>query len=180
MSLRRRAGPAALLAVSAFCVLLDAGSAAASDVCLVHARTAVASALDVRSESITTVQSLGGNGMPQCVFSTKGESRVKPRVRASVTVNVDDAPQAAWRLMRTVVEATQLFGPPPPGWSAPIGIPGLGPYASWFPNRDQLMAGNHVDLFTAQIRWRGADRSQRIALARAAITPYVHHRGNVD
>jgi hypothetical protein len=180
MSLRCRTGPVVLLAVSAFCVLVEAGNATASDVCLAHARSTVAGTLDVRSASITTAQTVGDNGMPQCVFSTTGESRVKPRTHASVTINVDDAPQAAWRLMRTVVEATQLFGPPPPGWSAPIGIQGLGPYASWFPNRDQLMAGNHVDLFTAQIRWRGADRRERIALARAAITPYVHHHGNVD
>ncbi len=180
MSLRRRTGPAFLFAVLTFCVLLEAGNAAAADVCLAPARTGVAKELDVRLASITTARTVGGNGMPQCVFSTTGESRVKPRTRASVTVNVDDAPQAAWRLMRTVVEATQLFGPPPPGWSAPIGLQGLGPYASWFPNRDQLMAGNHVDLFTAQIRWPGADRRKRIALARAAITPYVHHHGNVD
>jgi hypothetical protein len=170
----------ALIGVTLVCAAVAGPSQAATDVCLAHAKLAVARVLDVRPSGLTTARTVGDNAMPQCVYRTRGVAITRPRVRASVTLNVDDGPQAAWRLMRTVVEQSQLFGPPPPGWVAPIGLYGLGPYASWFPNRDQLMATNQIDLFTATIGWRGAKRAQRIALGRAAITPYVHHHGNVD
>ncbi len=180
MRLRLRTGVVVLLGAAVTCASAAASSSAATGVCLRQAQGAVAKVLDVRPTAIRTAKTVGDNEMPQCVFSTRGASRTKPRVRVTVTLNVDDGPQAAWRLMRTVVEQAQLFGPAPPGWVAPIGLYGLGPYASWFPNRDELMASNHVDLFTANIGWRHATRPERIALGRAAVTPYVHHRGNVD
>jgi hypothetical protein len=106
--------------------------------------------------------------MPQCTFSAHGHRAL------SVTVNVDNGPQADWRLMRTVVEASQIFGVPPPGWKPPIGLNGLGAYASWFPELNALMAANHVDLLTVTVDWRRASRPAMIALARRIVVPFLH------
>ena len=114
--------------------------------------------------------------MPQCSYRVSRPHKGGPHARARVTVNVDSAPQAAWRLMRTVVEASQLFGPPVPGWHAPIGLLGLGPYASWFINLHTLMAVNHTrtELLMATISWKRATRVEMIALARSVIVAYIH------
>jgi hypothetical protein len=90
-----------------------------------------------------------------------------------VTVNVDDGSQPYFRLLRTVDEASQIFGPPPPGFHPPQGVSGLGPFASWFPNNRQLMATNDVDLMTVTVTWPGADRDTEVAIAKAAIQPYM-------
>lgn len=106
--------------------------------------------------------------MPQCTFAVgRGADAV------AVVVNVDDGPQTEWRLARSVEEAAQIFGPPPPGWRAPIGLFGLGPNASWFPERGALMAANERDLVTVTVAWHGVRRAARIALARAAVGPYL-------
>ena len=114
--------------------------------------------------------------MPQCSYHLGSPRKGGPRTHVVVTVNVDSAPQAAWRLMRTVVEASQLFGPPAPGWHAPIGLLGLGPYASWFINLHALMAVNHTrtELLTATVSWKRAERAEMIALARVVILAYIH------
>lgn len=113
-------------------------------------------------------RSVGSNGMPQCTFQVqRGAGAV------SVIVNVDSGPQAPFRLERTVVEATQLFGPPPPGWKAPIGVSGLGAYASWFARQDELMASNNIDLLTVSVSWPHEPRAEMIRLARVAIAPYM-------
>src|ERR1700749_3761912 len=83
-------------------------------VCAPKAEVDIARALDVGN--VTARRSVGSNGMPQCTFTARKAEPV------SVVVNVDDGPQVEFRLERTVAEATQLFGPPPPGWHAPIGL----------------------------------------------------------
>jgi hypothetical protein len=121
----------------------------------------------------------GTNGMPECAYLvTHPRARSLPHTRAHVIVNLDSGPQAAWRLMRTVVEATQLFGPAPPGWHAPVGLYGLGQYASWFIDLHSLMCVNHTrtELLTVTVTWKHAHRSTLIRLARATVVPYVHAR----
>jgi hypothetical protein len=162
-----RARYPAILA-TALAVLAGAGAVpagAAAPLCLRGARLAIAKELHLRTNAVRTSVGQGTNGMPQCVFRAR---------RATVTVNVDNGPQAGWRLMRKVVEATQIFGPPPPGWHAPIGLFGLGAYASWFINLDALMANNHdrKQLLTVTIDWRHAKRAAMIKLARTAVVPY--------
>lgn len=146
------------------------------DVCLATGRRALARSLGVSSARIRIRLWLGGNDMPQCSFVVARAHRGGPHDRVRVTVNVDSAPQAAWRLMRTVVEASQLFGPAPPGWHAPIGLMGLGPYASWFIKLHSLMAVNHTrtQLLTATVSWRRATRAEMIRLARSVIVAYIH------
>lgn len=152
-------------AVAAIVCAASSGQAAAASICLAKTRTAVARDLHVKPAAVALSAGQGGNGMPQCRFKAG---------RVAVTVNVDSAPQADWRLMRTVDEATQIFGPKPKGWHAPIGLSGLGPYASWFINLDALMADNRIrtELLTATVVWKHAKRAAMIRLARAAILPY--------
>jgi hypothetical protein len=135
-------------------------------ICAPKAQADVAYELDVGS--VTARPSVGTNGMQQCTFTAQLKA-----ARVSTTVNLDDGPQVPFRLERTVVEATQLFGPAPPGWHAPIGLSGLGAYASWFTNDDKLLASNGVDLITVSVTWPHESRAGMIKLARAAIEQYM-------
>jgi hypothetical protein len=147
------------------------GADAASDaVCRPAASVAaVAAAAHVAPADIAITTSVGNNGMPQCTFAPRGHRRYP-----SVKVNVDSAPQARFRLDRTVTEASQIFGVPPPGWHPPIGLNGLGPDASWFPELGALMAlsGSGIDLLTVDVSWPNAPRNVKIALARRIIVPF--------
>jgi hypothetical protein len=144
--------------------------------CLLKAQQAIARDLSLRAGTIGYAKSVGSNGMPQCAFTARAAGH-----RAHVMVNVDNGPQAYFRLLRTVDEATQVFGAPPPGFQAPQTVSGLGPFASWFPTRNQLMATNDVDLLTVTVTWPGARRNAEVRIARAAIVPYLarkHGHGN--
>jgi hypothetical protein len=134
--------------------------------CAPKARADIARALD--AAAVSARPSVGSNGMPQCTFISKSKAG-----RVSVIVNLDNGPQVVFRLDRTVEEATQLFGPAPPGWHAPIGLSGLGPYASWFTNNRQLLASNGTDLITVSVTWPHEPRPGMIKLARAAIAQYM-------
>lgn len=136
--------------------------------CRLRAQDAIASEIGIKAAAVAYRRSVGNNDMPQCAFTARLAGK-----RISVLVNVDNGPQAYFRLLRTVVEATQIFGAPPPGFHPPQGISGLGPYASWFPNNQQLMATNDQLLLTATIDWPGAGRNAEVALAKAAIVPYL-------
>lgn len=135
---------------------------------------AVAKAAHVEKARITVTKSIASNGMPDCRFAPRAR-----RAAVAVTVNVDDGPQAFFRLSRAVEEASQIFGPPPPGWHAPIGLRGLGPEASWFPELGSLMAisANKVDLLTVHVRWPQAGQKARIGLARQVVIPFADRAG---
>ncbi|HET9094629.1 MAG TPA: hypothetical protein VFN36_06030 [Solirubrobacteraceae bacterium] len=172
---------ATILVVAAACAgpSLDAAAAAGVPgrrprVCLAAERRTLAARLGVRSASIGEHQRTAANGMPECDYRIAHARRGGPPGHVAVRVNVDDGPQAAWRLMRTVVEASQIFGPVPKGFRPPAGVPGLGPYASWFPALDQLMANDtrRRDLITVTIIWPRASQRQMLALARPAMAPY--------
>jgi hypothetical protein len=135
-------------------------------VCAPKAQADIARALD--AGRVTARPSVGSNGMPQCTFTAHLKTG-----QVSVLVNLDDGPQVVFRLDRTVEEATQLFGPAPPGWHAPIGLSGLGPYASWFTNNRALLASNGIDLITVAVTWPHEPRPVMIKLARAAIGQYM-------
>jgi hypothetical protein len=147
------------------------------NVCLAKARKAVARSLDVGSAKVAVAANVGRNGMPQCTYVVlRPRMKSVPHTHVQLIVNVDDGSQAGWRLMRKVVEASQLFGPAPPHWHAPIGLYGLGQYASWFINLHTLMCVNHTRtrLLSVYVSWKQADRGQMIKLARATVEPYVH------
>jgi hypothetical protein len=138
--------------------------------CELKAQRAIASDLRVGRNGIDYAKSVGGNGMPQCKFTARVADHT-----VVLLVNDDHGPQPYFRLLRTVDEATQIFGPPPPGFRPPQGVSGLGPFASWFPTRDQLMATNKVDLVTVTVTWPGSSRNAEVAVAHAAIAPYLAH-----
>jgi hypothetical protein len=145
-------------------------------VCRLKAQQAVARDLGIGAGAIAYARSVGSNGMPQCAFTARAAGH-----RVLVMVNVDNGPQAYFRLLRTVDEATQVFGPPPPGFKPPQGLSGLGPFASWFPTRNQLMATNDADLMTVTVTWPGARRNAEVGVARAAVVPYlVRPHGHLD
>lgn len=137
-------------------------------VCKLKAQQAIARDLGIAPGAVAYARSVGGNGMPQCAFRARATGRT-----VVVTVNVDNGPQPYFRLLRTVNEAAQIFGVPPPGFQPPQGLSGLGPFASWFPNNDQLMATNDRLLLTVTVTWPGRGRDAQVGLARAAIVPYL-------
>jgi hypothetical protein len=134
--------------------------------CPQQAKADIARDLGIRG--VSTGRSVGTNGMPQCEFTARLHGHT-----VSVLVNVDNGPQVRFRLDRTVEEATQLFGPVPPGWHAPQGLFGLGPYAAWFIAQDKLLASNGSDLLSVWITWPHASKATMIQLARAAIAQYM-------
>jgi hypothetical protein len=136
--------------------------------CKLKAQQAIARNLGIRPGAVAYAGSLGNNDMPQCGFTARATGRT-----VVVNVNVDNGPQAYFRLLRTVDEASQIFGAPPPGFHPPQGLSGLGPFASWFPNNHQLMATNDRLLLTVTVTWAGRGRDEEVGLARAAIVPYL-------
>lgn len=161
---------AAVVAAAAASPTLAGCGTSTSDrpaVCKIQAQDAIARKLGIASANVSYAKSFGGNDMPQCRFGAHASG-----VKLAVIVNVDSGPQAYARILRTVVEASQIFGRPPPGWRRPQVLSGLGPYASWFPTNHQLMATNYTDLFTVTVSWPGASRNGEVAIARAAVVPY--------
>ena len=143
-------------------------------VCIAAERRTLAAALKVRAATIQDRQFASTNGMPQCNYLVARAHSGGPRGKVVVTVNVDNGPEPHWRLMRKVVEASQLFGPAPKGWRAPSAVYGLGPYASWFWNLNQLMALNvgHEYLLTVGVIWHHATKAELRNLAFKAILVY--------
>jgi hypothetical protein len=164
----------AVIIVAALVAGCGSGGRPRPAICRLKAQQAIAGDLGVGFGAIGYAKSIGSNGMPQCTFTAHTKGR-----RLVLTVNVDNGPSAYFRLLRTVDEATQLFGPPPPGFHAPESVSGLGAFASWFPNNHQLMATNDVDLLTATVTWPGAGRDQEVRVAHAGVLPYyLHKRGH--
>jgi hypothetical protein len=143
-------------------------------VCIAAERRTIAAALKVRAAAIQERQFISTNGMPQCNYVVARAHSGGPREKVVVTVNVDNGPQPHWRLMRKVVEASQLFGPAPKGWRAPSAVHGLGPYASWFWNLNQLMALNvgHEYILTVGVIWHHATEADLRGLAFKGILVY--------
>lgn len=174
--LRREAVVALLIAAPLLAGCGASSVPARPAACSLTAQQAIARNLGIGTHTIGYAGSVGNNGMPQCAFTARAAGH-----RVLVTVNDDDGPQAYFRLLRTVSEATQIFGVPPPGFHPPQGLSGIGPFASWFPNTHQLMATNNADLVTVTVTWPGAGRNAEVGVARAAVVPYLKRRhGHVN
>lgn len=147
-------------------------------VCLASVRRVIAGRLGVSVAGITDRQFLATNGMPQCNYLIAHARRGGPHGKVVITANADNGPQPHWRLMRKVVEASQIFGPTPKGFRPPFQVRGLGPYGSWFPALDQMMAINLGDqyIITVGVIWRHTTQTQKIAITKAVTLVYRHIR----
>lgn len=146
----------------------DSHRASAPPVCNPHALNAMARFIKVAPDTITTSESTGNNAMPQCTFT----ARMSAHRRVRVIENVDSSPQPYQTLERAICEASMSFTPQRLS-PAPTNVPGLGIAASWFPNYHWLQATDGVRLITATVAWNGSNQTQRIALARDMIRPYL-------
>jgi hypothetical protein len=81
-----------------------------------------------------------------------------------VTATIDTAPQAYFRLERTVVEEAQTFAQTQ-GGAAPVQVPGLGLDADWLPGESRLVTTDGTRLVTIAVDWPGAARGRKVSLA---------------
>jgi hypothetical protein len=139
---------------------------AAIPVCYPAAKAAMASFLGIQAEQISTAQSTGTTGNPECSY-TEGTGHHKVKLIA------DDymGPQPYFILERTEIEASQVFVPT--RTQLPPQAINMGIEADWFPAREQLMATDGVKLITTTVDWNGVTQKQRLALAKAFTKPYI-------
>jgi hypothetical protein len=138
--------------------------AKAPNVCVPAAKALIASKLGHAQAAITTRQGTGNNGMPQCTFGAAG--------KVHITANVDTAPQAYFRLERTVVEETQQFASKREVAPAQH-IGGLGLDADWFPPEKQLMTTDGKQFLTITVRWPKSSTAHQRALATSVARAYL-------
>lgn len=138
-------------------------------ICLPAALDAMARFLSVAPGSIATARSTGNNAEPQCTYTTH-EAAGR---RVVVIANVDNSPSPYFRLERTIVEASQVFGTPRLS-PAPVAVMNLGLEASWFPAYSWLMSTDGTLLITATVHLQGAKTGREIALGEAVTRPYLH------
>jgi hypothetical protein len=138
--------------------------AKAPDVCRPAAQAAIASRLGHAQAAVTSKRGTGNNGMPQCTFRAAGQ--------VAITANVDTAPQAYFRLERTVVEETQQFATKREVAPAQH-IGGLGLDADWFPPVKQLMTTDGKQFLTITVRWPKSSAARQRALATSVARTYL-------
>lgn len=143
-------------------------ASAAITPCQPAARAAIARSLIAPPGSITARASTGNNAMPQCTFSLRSASGN----RITATANLDTAPQAYFRLERTIVERSQIF--PTRVTPAPQSVLGLGLEASWFPGSPpQLMTTDGTRLVTISVTWPGSTQHREQHLAQSLARTYL-------
>ncbi len=136
--------------------------------CQATARGAIARDVAIAPASITARESEGSNGMPQCAF----DLRLRGGRHITAIANLDTAPQAYFRLERTIVERSQIF--PSRLAPAPESVPGLGLEASWFPGSPpQLMTTDGTRLITISVTWPGSTARRQRHLAENLARTYL-------
>ena len=141
----------------------------AGGVCTLKAIDAVAGSLGVAPAHVTDKRGTGSNASPQCTFRT----RTAHGTRVEVIANVETAPSAYFIVERTIVEASQIFGPRRLA-PAPVSVSKLGLEASWFPEEQWLISTDGARVITTSVDWSGASQAQKIALARKVTVLYLH------
>jgi hypothetical protein len=127
---------------------------------------AMASFLGIQTRQISTAQSTGTTGNPECSYATgTGQREIK--------LLADDytGSQPYFILNRTAEEAAQVFVPT--RTVAPPHAINMGIGANWFPAREQLMATDGLKLITTTVTWKGVTQKRRLALAKAFTKPYI-------
>jgi hypothetical protein len=141
--------------------------AKAPNVCSQAAKAKIAGRTGRVAAAVTAKQGTGNNGMPQCVFRAG---------KLALTANVDTAPQAYFRLERTVVEETQQFSTTREVAPAQH-IGGLGLDADWFPPENQLMTTDGKQFLTITVKWPKSSTAHQKALATAVARSYLANSG---
>jgi hypothetical protein len=141
---------------------------AASTPCAVRSRDALARYLALAPASVSVASGTGNNGMPQCTFTAHPAHSGS----VSATANIYTGPQPFAILDRTVTETSQVFGPKR-FVTAPTAISNLGVEADWFPNLNQLMSTDTVQLVTVTMHWPAAPVRRQIGLAVALTRTYL-------
>jgi hypothetical protein len=140
---------------------------AAPPVCRPAARSSIANAVAVAPTSVSAVAGVGNNGQPECRFAF-----VAPPHHVRVVANLDGAPQAYFRLERTIIETAQLFRAERT-FPAPEQVHGLGLDASWFPTTLSLMTTDGHTLITVGVHWPGVKQRRMQTLAAAVAKQYL-------
>jgi hypothetical protein len=133
-------------------------------VCRPAAAAALARGLSVPVGSISARSAVGNNGQPECRW-TAG-SRVR------VVANLDGAPQAYFRLERTIIETAQLFRADRT-FPAPEQVAGIGLDASWFPTNSQLMTTDGHTLIAVGVHWPRVPQRRMRTVAAAVARQYL-------
>jgi hypothetical protein len=113
------------------------------------------------------MEPIANDGMPQCALSPHPPG-ASPVLRVA---NIDNGPQAFFRLERTAVEAAQNFTSPrvvPP----PQQITGLRLDADWFPSSQAVMTSDGDRRSTVSVSWRDASTAMKRGLAEAEARAY--------
>jgi hypothetical protein len=121
----------------------------------------------VAPTSVSAVAGVGNNGQPECRFAF-----VAPPHHVRVVANLDGAPQAYFRLERTIIETAQLFRAERT-FPAPEQVHGLGLDASWFPTTLSLMTTDGHTLITVGVHWPGVKQRRMQTLAAAVAKQYL-------
>jgi hypothetical protein len=114
--------------------------------------------------SVSARPAVGNNGQPECRFAAGSHVRV--------VANLDGAPQAYFRLERTIIETAQLFRADRT-FPAPEQVAGIGLDASWFPTDSDLMTTDGHTLITVGVHWPGAPQRRMQTLAGAVARQYL-------
>jgi hypothetical protein len=138
--------------------------AAAPPVCRPAAAAALARDLSVPAGSISARPGVGNNGQPECRFTAGRDLRV--------VANLDGAPQAYFRLERTIVETGQLFRADRT-FPAPEQVARLGLDASWFPTGSDLMTTDGHTLVTVEVHWPRVPQRRMRTLAAGVARQYL-------
>ena len=131
-----------------------------ASVCPSAARVAAAGFLMVSPATVSAVAKTSTQATPECDLRAALPSGAVVRV----SVTIDSAPQAYFRLERAAVEAEQVFGTvrlEP----APVNVTGLGLDAYWFPGERHVVTTDGVRLITAQVSSAGESEGRERALA---------------
>jgi hypothetical protein len=135
--------------------------ATASSACRAGARAALARALAVPTGAVAATAADDGQGLTSCVYRARPAGPGPP---AAVSVTVDAAPQAYFRLERAAVEESQNFVQTHHG-APPANVPRLGLDADWFPTGSRLMTTDGTSLVIVAVDWPAGRRAEKIALA---------------
>jgi hypothetical protein len=136
-------------------------------VCRPAARQAIARSTAVSVGSVSAVAGVGNNGQPECRFAFAAPPR-----HVRVVANLDGAPQAYFRLERTIVETAQLFRAQRT-FPAPEQVQGVGLDASWFPTDSDFMTTDGRTLITVGVHWPGVPQRRMATLAAAVAKQYL-------